>query len=409
MKTWIKIFAGTLTGTLLAIFLPQVPFILETAEYLKNLVVSMGRYIITPLLFFSLIVAACQLQREKKLLSVFIKTVAYAVGASLVLILTGIAASLVYNPGIVRENIKGVIPINIPTFKEVLTGIFPDNMFHIFNNSADIMLPLIILAILLGYFFTKDREEAEPAYNVADSFSRILYKINSFFISLTFFWSLILSYWYTTEIMATSDFSILPSLTLMLGITSAAVIFIIYPVIYYYMSGKQNPLKYLYSTSVALVISVLSGNIFFTQTAMIKTAKENMGIRRQSAAFTLPVLSIISKAGTAMVSVISFIVILKSNSSLDITLFQIVWIAGVSFLVSFCLPTIPGVSIFASLHLIFQLYGNTMQDSYLILKSAMPILATASAILNCATILLITNLIADRDQRKEYVSVKEFY
>ncbi len=115
--------------------------------------------------------------------------------------------------------------------------------------------------------------------------------------------------------------------------------------------------------------------------------------------FNLPFLTLFSKSGTALVSVITFIVILKSYSSLEITASQILWVGIVSFLISFCLPTKAVGGTIASLFLLCSLYGyGGMEDSFIILTPAFPIIAAISTILNTATIILI-NIMMDPNKK----------
>ena len=343
MKTSVQVLVGTVAGALLAILLPANSVILNFISGLTESLLSLGRYIVLPLMFFSLIVSVTQLQRKKSLFKNILKSLVVTAIFTLLLVILGVVASLVFSPGQIPVVIDGIQNVNVPTFHELFNISFPDNIFNIFQSKIDNgnnqFVPFFILALILGIFFTKvSREEIEPVYNLVDSLSRLFFKINQYFFKIAFLWTTLLSAAYITLIKNILDFSIFLPLTYMLVVITLVILFVIYPIIFYSVSNKKNPFKYMFSELPSLISSIVTGDQFFTNSAIILTQKNEFKIKRKYSGFNIPFLTLISKAGTALVSVIAFIVILKSYSSLEITSTQILWVGVVSFIISFCLP-----------------------------------------------------------------------
>lgn len=404
MKTLVQVLAGILAGVLIAILLPINSIVLTFITQLSTTVLSMGRYLILPLFFFSLIVSISQLQRHKNLFKNFIKILGITAAFTLLLVIIGIIASLIFSTGQIPVVIDGIQNIHVPSIKELIDSSFPNNFFSIFQGSFDSsdnqFIPFFVLALVLGYFFTKStREEVEPAFNIIDSLSRIFYKINEYFLRLSFIWVTILTATYVTIIRNILDIDIFMRLSMLLLFITIFIIFILYPIIFYYTCGRRNPFKYLLVQFPSLLIATVSGDQFFAQTVIIPSQKKNFKIKREASGFNLPFLTLFSKSGTALVSVVTFIVILKSYSSLEITASQILWVGIFSFLISFCLPTKAVGGTIASLFLLCSLYGyGGMEDSFIILTPAFPIIAAISTLLNTATIILI-NIMMDPDKK----------
>jgi Na+/H+-dicarboxylate symporter len=88
--------------------------------------------------------------------------------------------------------------------------------------------------------------------------------------------------------------------------------------------------------------------------------------------------------------------VIRSYSSLEITLFQAAWTALFSFLVSFALPAAPDGGLTAALIIIGGLYGRGLDDGWLILAPVLPILAMLTVLLDTATAALLL-LLANRN------------
>ena len=68
MKIWIKILLGIIIGISLGLFIVPGSQGQEVIDYLAELMIRIGRYVVFPLVFFSLIIGSFELKREKKLL-----------------------------------------------------------------------------------------------------------------------------------------------------------------------------------------------------------------------------------------------------------------------------------------------------------------------------------------------------
>lgn len=97
-----------------------------------------------------------------------------------------------------------------------------------------------------------------------------------------------------------------------------------------------------------------------------------------------------------MVTVVSFIVILRSYSSLEIGLFQLIWIMVVSFFISFVLGAVPGSGTLVGIAVLSGLYGKGMEEGFLILKPIAPILISFGVFLDTIAAAFVSVLVSDR-------------
>lgn len=412
MKTWIQVLAGIAAGIIIALILPE-EFIVAGDTVLTSDVISsitsttfsIGRYLVLPLLFFSMVISISQLQRDKNFIKVTAKTLALTAIFSILLVIVGVISAVIFSPGQIPVVIDNNYQVDIPSFKELLDLSFPSNIFSVFqydfSQSSSLFIPFFVFAIILGIFITKtSREESEPTFNLIDSLSRISFKASQYFLRVSFIWVTIITCFYITTLKNVQDIKIFMPLTIMLLVLTIIIIFIIYPIVFYYTCDKRNPFKYIFSELPTLLTSAISGDLFFTNILLVSSQKKSFRIKRENAGFTTSFLVLFSKGGTALVSIISFIIILKSYSSLEITASQILWVGIMSFLISFCLPTKAIGSTVASLSILCALYGyGGMESSFTILAPAFPIIGAIATVINTATILLI-NLILDPEKNQ---------
>lgn len=396
MKLWISSILAILVGTLAALFIPFGDSAQTILLKYSDLALNMGRYVIFPFVFFSLAIAVCKLRREKSLLRTMIFTAAYIVGSNLLLVLIGVITTLIFSPTRIPLIVETQTIFNLSDQTAGLMQIFPQNMFTVLTGGSNVLLPLYFLSFTLGVIMSKDREISEPAFNLFDSLSRILYELNIVVTRITPILLMGLTYSLVKSIKEITEPAMFKDLFLILIVTSLLVLFIIYPLILFLADKKTNPYKSLYAILVPLLTGLISGDSFFSLSMLSRTGKENLNISRRITAITFPLSAMFGKAGTAMVTSISFLTILKSYSSLEITLYQIFWVILFSFLVSFTMASIPALGAYTALYMLSEIYSKAHSghtDSYLLIKPIVPILIGIAALIDVATSALITILI----------------
>ncbi len=397
MKIWISSLLAIIAGILAAIFIPFGEsahiFLIKYSE----LAINIGRYIIFPMVFFSLAIAVCKLRREKSLLRTMIFTAVYMVGATFLLVIIGVIITLIYSPTRIPLIVESQSLFDLTNQTNSLMMIFPQNMFNVLTGNSNVMLPLYFLSFILGITIYKDREISEPTFNLFDSLSRILYELNITITKITPVLLAGLSYGLMRSIKDIADLSMFKDLLIILLITTLLVLFVIYPMILFITDKKSNPYKSIYAVLVPMLTALIGGDSLFSLSSLTRACKENLHISRKIGAITLPLSAMFGKAGTAMVTSISFLTILKSYSSLEITLYQIIWVILFSFIVSFTLASIPAMGAYTALYMLSSFYSSAHSghtDSYLLIKPIVPILIGLAVLIDVATSAVITILVS---------------
>lgn len=389
MTPLLRYLIGIALGTTLGFLIPHNVILLDTIEQIRVIVLSLGRYLLLPLIFFSLPVAVTQLRRLKSLGKLLGISALITLISSAVLTITGTV--LTWLIGIDRIPVVPGVPLERETFNLV---VFLKNIL-LFDNFASLgvegnsLIPLILPAFLLGWHFFYDREVAEPAFNVFDSLCRILYRANSYILILMPFFLAALSFSTSYAMRHVVDIQNFIPLTTMLTGISAVLLIIVYPFVLKWVAKVPSPWKTFGHFSGVLLGGFCSGSPMFNYGNLTFHLNEKLKIPRHTAALSAPFYLMFVRGGTAMVSAICMMTVIRSYSNLELTLFQAAWITLFSFLISLTLPSMPDSGLTMSLAMLSTFYGRGLNNGWLILVPFLPILIMFSALLDSATAALL--------------------
>jgi Na+/H+-dicarboxylate symporter len=405
MRIWIKLLIGSLVGLVAGFFIPaQAQGFFDS---LTGLLVGVGRYAIFPFIFFSLGIGTSELRQEKRLLRVYLSAFKYLALSAAVLIVIGTLSVLVFPPDripITIEAEKAFVPVGV---MQGLIALFPRNLFAVFFANGDFLLPIMVLAFLLGVNMDFDRQLTRPIVQIFDSLSRIFYHLNSLVVELFAIAFIVIAATRVSHLTHV-DLGMYKQLIIILAVDVVLVAFGVFPGALYLLGIKENPYRWLYASIGPAIAALFSGDHYLSLGFLTKHGKESLGVPRMVGSAVYPLFSVLGRAGTAMVSSISFILILRSYSSLEITFFQTLWVMFFSFIVSFVLGAAPGNGAFFSIFMLCSIYARGLQEGYLIVRNIAPLLVSFGAFIDLLCASFVSLLIAREENVWTEVETENF-
>ena len=405
MKIWIKLLVGSIIGVILGVFIPvsaQGFF-----DSFSSVLIGIGRYVLFPFIFFSLGIGTTELRQEKRLGRVYLSAVKYLALSAAVLVVIGTLSVLVFPPEripITIEEGRSFEPVSV---LRGLQAIFPRNLFSVFFGSGDFLLPVMVLSFLLGVNMDFDRQLTRPIVQLFDSLSRIFYHLNSLIVELIAIAMIAISAAWMSH-LSHSDLGMYKQILIILAVDVVIVAFGVFPGALYLLGLKENPYRWLYASIGPALAGLFSGDQYLSLGVMTKHGKESLGVPRMVGSAIYPLFAVLGRCGTAMVSSVAFILILRSYSSLEITFFQTLWVMLFTFLVSFILGAVPGSGAFFSIFMLCSLYGKGLQEGYLILRSIAPLLVSFGAFIDVLSSAFVSLLIAREENVWTEVETENF-
>ncbi len=375
--------------------------------FLTEFAIRFGRYTLLPLLFFSMVVAVCNLRDTNLLLKTAFQTVFMVIMSSLLLVILALVSGMLIKLPripISVEKVTDTVSLNIPTR---LLQLFPLNGLDSFLDGA-YLLPLFVLAGFVGAGCASDKLAAKPAITLFDSLSKVSYAVMSFFIDMLAIGLIAISCTWFIQFKDSLLSGVFTPLIMLLAGNLIIVTALIYPLVIKFAFKEMHPYRIMYASISSMIIAFFSGDTNLVLPINIRHAKESLGVKRRLNAVTLPVFSTFARGGSALVTAISFIVILRSYTSLGISFSDVLWIGLISFILSFFLGAFPVGGTYISLTLLCTLYGRGFDAGYLLLKPLAVILGSFAAAIDAVTAMAGSYLIASNMKMVEHRDLKKF-
>ncbi len=396
MKIWIKYLTGVLIGLAFALVAPhQNAVFAEITEFLSSLVVHFGRYSLYPVLFFSFTIGVYELRESKSLFKLGGITTAIIIITTILVTVTALISVLIRNPSRIPIFVEGATEIGKIDIPGSLKQLFPSSAFESFTNGLFI-LPLCIFGGFAGAGCTVDRNASKAALTLFDSLSRVSYAIMSFFVDFVSIGMIALSVNWLIQFRTMLASKVFTDFMLLLTFDFLFLALVAFPALVRLVCGKCNPYRVLYAGVASILAAFFSGDANMTLPVLLRHANESLGVRRRVSSVAMPMFSIFGRSGAALTVTVSFIVILKSYSSLGIAFSDMLWLMGVAILLSFFLGRFPSGGAYIALATVCTLYGRGFEAGYLILKPAAFFICSIAAAIDALTALMGTFVVARR-------------
>ncbi|MBQ9967693.1 MAG: dicarboxylate/amino acid:cation symporter [Oscillospiraceae bacterium] len=332
VQIFLALLAGVAVG-LLCFFLPGGGDF--AAGYLKpfgDIFVNLLKFIVVPVVLFSMIQGILSMEDMRKVGSVGLKTVLYFLCTTAIACTVGLAMGSIFDRA-------GLFPVldaadtdyeiaAFGGFMTTLVGIFPSNMWQAFTNAN--MLQVIVIALFFGGAILTAGEKGRLCHEIVFSFYAVIEKLMTFIIRL----SPIGVFAYMAWVVATQGAQVLGSLALVL--LCAYIAYVVHAVLVYSSAarvfGKLRPFTFFRKAIPAMIFGFTSASSAATL-PVSKECAEDMGADPDVSSFVLPLGATINMDGTAIYQCVAT-VFLASCAGIDLTLRQMVLVVITATLAS---------------------------------------------------------------------------
>ncbi|MCR4627028.1 MAG: dicarboxylate/amino acid:cation symporter [Treponema sp.] len=296
LASWI--FIGLLAGIIVGFaFIGHV----EAAEkYIKpfgTLFLNLIKFIVVPIVLFSIISGVISLGDIKKVGSIGVRTILYYICTTAVAVIVGLALANLFKGFFIQistTNLKYTAK-TAPSFIETIINIFPKNIIE--PMSGAIMLQIIVIALSFGFGIILAGEKGKVAADVIHSFNEVSMQIMGLIIKL----SPLGVFCLIVPVIAKNGPSVLGSMAMVLLV--AYIGYILHTLIIYSASVKVfaqlSPFAFFKNMMPAIVMAFSSASSVGTLPLNMECT-EKMGAKKEIASFVLPLGATINMDGTAI-------------------------------------------------------------------------------------------------------------
>ena len=408
MKIWIKYLIGIALGIIAAFVLPE-NLLTDTGivSFLSDIAIRTVRFLLVPHVFFSFTVAVFKLRDTKKLFKTLVICGIVIVSATLLLTVLGLVAIFIVKLPRIPISADRVTQVATVNIFQNIKALFPYSGFEALLNGM-YLLPVIILAGLMGIGCDVDKVDSKPTVALFDSLTKVCNAVMNFFIDIFAIGLVAVASLWMFQFMDVIATGIYNGLIILLTVLLFLIAVVIYPLILYLVCKETRPYRVLYASIATFIASFFSGDTNLTLALAMRHNRESLGIKRRSSSTVTPLLSVFSRAGTALVVAISFVVIIRSYNALNISFTDILWIAGFSIISSFFLGALPTGSSYIALTILCAMYGRGFEAGYLLLKPIAFILCSFAAAMDSLTMIFGTYIVSQKMKTTERQDIKKF-
>ena len=273
-----------------------------TTDYLKpfgTIYINLLKFMVVPVVLFSIMSGVISLNDLKKVGSVGIKTFIYYICTTALAVVIGL---------VVVNCFKGFFPVldssvtsglkyeatEAPKIMDVIVNIFPDNLLKPMVDTN--MLPVIVIAIFFGAGVLAAGEKGKMIANIVDSMNEVVMKVLMMIIKLTPIGVFCLM----ADVVAVNGAKVVGSLALVVGVAYTG--YILHLVIVYSLSAKflagMSPIKFFKGMAAAMLTAFTTTSSNATLPVNIECCND-MGAEPEISSFVLPLGATISWEGTA--------------------------------------------------------------------------------------------------------------
>jgi len=377
MKIWLKYLIAIAVGVTAGLVIPFGDGTILDA--VAGAALNTGRYVLLPLCFASMAVAAFELHDEKRLWIVWLKTAGFATAAVVALSLIGLAGAYALSPGRIPLSADAAPAVgSVPSPLAVLSAVMPPDALGTLS-SFDFLLPSSLFAMILGIGLAFDKAASKPVAAMLDSASRILWQVNSFFVELLPLPLIVAAAARFVAVGRIPRLAVFGPLFAAVGAETAFVVLILLPATLWFVDRKTNPFKTLFAMLAPALAGAVAGQTYLQAGVAAKHLKESLGVRRRAGAVSLPVALAFGRAGTAMVTTTAFVAILNSYSNLGLGSGAVLWMLVSAPIAALLLGATPGLGPIVALTSLCASYGRGFESGYILLVPAALPLALAAA------------------------------
>lgn len=310
--------AGLVVGMIL--YMTGYGHFSEYLRYISTIFLGLLKMVIVPLVFSSIFMAMYHLGTPEALGKMGRKAVGYYFATTCMAVFIGIIMVNLIQPGVGADlgkqgleelgHMKGAIEGNkglIHTILGVLIGAIPVNPFKALADGN--VLQLIVFAILIGMTSLFMKTKAKPFVDFMGSLEALSLKLTHVVMKLAPLGIFAL----TVDILAKTGMSAILSLSkyflaVVLGLLIHAIVLLM---IASYRT-KKSPIFILKGLSAPLITAFSTSSSAATLPVTMTAVEENLGVRKDTAKFVLPLGATVNMDGTALYESIAAIFIAQA-------------------------------------------------------------------------------------------------
>ncbi|MFS0749694.1 dicarboxylate/amino acid:cation symporter [Oceanobacillus sp. 1P07AA] len=403
-KILIALIAGAVVGGILT-FTPD-SFFGPVDKYFLNpigqIFLNLIMMLVVPLVFVSITLGTAGLGEPAKLGKIGVTTVGFFLCTTAIAIVIGLGLGYLIQPGEAgmfdTEN-ANYEPSEAPPIMDTLINIIPENPIAAMSSGE--MLQIIAFAIFIGVALAYLGEKTQGIYNLFEQANEILNWLVMVVMKFAPYGAFALI---ASAIGGAGLDAVGSMLSYMLTVILGLIVhgLLVYGLVIWFL-GRQNPFTFYKGFFPAMSVAFSTSSSNATLPLSMKTAQENLGVKKEISSFVQPLGATINMDGTAIMQAVATVFI-SQVYGIPLGFQELLMVVLVATLASVGTAGVPGVGLIM-LAMVLNQVGLPAEGIALIIgiDRILDMLRTSLNITGDATIAYV---LSEREKRKEAANAK---
>lgn len=395
MKIWITYLAAMFMGLATTLLFGDSTMISTILYTLSSISLNIGMLVFLPMIVICLAAGTASLRKDGLTPSVILPSVLWAIVTAIVLpvlaalLLTAFPVAFPVSSTAGGQGFSSSFISSV--FASGTSALMTGNVFYTLATTSSFILPVIIIAWVLGYALKPNADVIKPAYTVMNSFSEVMHRIARAYSVFGYILVYCTSAYFFTELYQEKTVFAAPTFLLTYILIVLALTVVVLPLLFViFTKGKKNPYKVLFRSIAPAVAGLTSGNFLFASPIMISSSRHSLGVQKRVASTTIPLFTIIGKSGSASIAALSALSLVYAVTGTVPTIAQAVVIALCAGLAAFASSFAAGFESIFIILCIFRLTGISLYGAEATLIGLMPLITGLGTLIDTEAAMLGT-------------------
>ncbi len=400
MKTWITYLAALFMGLATTLLFGDSVYISSVLSTLSGLVGSIGVLLFIPLVLIGFSAGVASLRKDglggKNLAGIIswsvVTAVLLPVISALLFTLHPVSFPVSSTAGYEAFPESFITSVFTSAGRELLMS----NVYYTLATSTGFILPVVIIAWILGYALKPNADVIKPAYMTINSFSEVMFRLSRTYTVFSYIIVYIASAQFFTGLYQEKTVFVAPEFLIVFLSVTAILSLIVLPILYaVFTKGKRNPYKDTFRSISAMTAGLTTSNILTVAPIAEATGRHGNGVQKRVSATAVPLFTMIGRGGTASITALSALALITAVTGNAPDIRTALIIASFSALASFTTSIATGFEVMFTLLIVFRMSGISLYGAEMTVLGILP-LVNGLAIMLDAQIMMLGSVVASR-------------
>lgn len=264
-----------------------------------------------------------------------------------------------------------------------LSQLYPANPFLLIGYTSTFILPLIVIAWILGFSLKPSADTIRPAYTVMNSFAEVMYRITRTVATIGSAFAYIAATYLFLYLYREKTLFVAGRFSLIMLLGSFAILLFVLPLLYACVTGfRKNPYSIITRSISSLSLGITTGNILVTTLVGESISRQNGGAQKRAISVSSPIFALFGRGGTAFVTTLTILTLMQAVTGEIVSTSVALVIATVVMVTSLASGAFISYEILAMVYLTLNILNIDLYGAEMAIVALLPFLSGLGVMLD---------------------------